>query len=105
VGGRLLRTNNTPIKHITVYAAAIDESTGAKLASVDPAVNPRTETDANGYFSFSGLQPGEYALVVSTPNGLILPETSASQSVVFTGKADQVTDMGLVLIGYEYSDN
>jgi hypothetical protein len=105
VGGRLLRLNNTPIKNKTIYVAAIDEATGTKLASIDPAVAPRTETDANGQFSFGELNPGEYGLVVSTPTGLILPETSENKSVTFTVQADQVTDLGSVLIIYEYSDN
>ncbi|CAG0935642.1 hypothetical protein TFLX_04490 [Thermoflexales bacterium] len=105
VGGRLLRLNNTPLKNITIYVAAIDDVTGTKLASIDPAIAPRSETDSNGYFSFSGLTPGEYALVVTTPKGLILPETSAAKSVVFTAQADEVNDMGTVAIVYEYLDN
>jgi protocatechuate 3,4-dioxygenase beta subunit len=105
VGGRLLRLNNTPIKNSTVYVAAVDEATGTKLASIDPVVAPRAETDADGRFVFNGLTPGEYALVMSTPNGLVLPETAAGKSVVFTAQADQVNDLGSVSIAYEYLDN
>jgi hypothetical protein len=105
VGGRLLRLNNTPIKNTTVYVAAIENTTGAKLASIDPVVAPHVDTDANGYFVFSDLTPGQYALIMSTPRGLILPETGDKKSVTLAAQADQATDIGSVAIGYEYPDN
>jgi hypothetical protein len=105
IGGRLLRINGTPIKSTTIYMTMIDIVNGTKLASIDPAIAPRAETDSNGYFAFNDLPPGEYALVVSTPSGLVMPNTAASKPVTLEVQADAVTDAGNVSIMYEFLDN
>lgn len=67
VSGRILR-NNDPAVDITLYLAEVlkDSQGNELIASFSKADSPRTNTDAEGYFTFVNIAPGKYGLVLDT---------------------------------------
>lgn len=105
VSGELERFDGTPLRGIFVYAALIEERNGMRLASVDPLLDVRSVTDAQGYFSFDNLVPGEYALATQSPVGIIMPHNRDGEIVRFAIDADDETVLGRLAVGYTYPDN
>ena len=105
VVGQLERFDGTPLKGIFVYAALIEERSGVRLAAVDPLLDVHTATDAQGGFRFDNLAPGEYALAMQSPVGIIMPHNTDGEVVKFTIKADDQIALGRLTVGYVYPDN
>lgn len=104
VSGRLDRLDGTPLRKITLYAGAIDTHNAFRLASVDPLVDPRAETDAAGTFVFENLGPGEYALVAQSPFGLVLLRDASGSPITFQLQAGQIISLGSLAVEYQYPD-
>lgn len=105
VSGVLERFDGTPLKGIILYGALIEVRGEMRLASVDPLVDPRSVTDAEGRFSFGNLLPGEYALATQSPVGIIMPHSKGGQIVRFKVEPNGETDLGRLAVGYIYPDN
>lgn len=105
LSGQLERFDGTPMRGILVYAALIEEHNGVKLAAVDPLLDVKSITDAEGRFWFDNLLPGEYALATQSPVGIIMPHTPEGTIVRFKVEADNETALGRVVVGYTYPDN
>ncbi len=105
VSGVLERFDGTPLKGIILYGALIEVRGEMRLASVDPLVDPRSVTDAEGRFSFGNLSPGEYALATQSPVGIIMPHNKSGQIVRFKVEPNGETDLGRLPVGYIYPDN
>lgn len=68
------------------------------VASMDNFTAPRSVTDINGRFAFSGLAPGNYVLILDKFNESYLlkhPETDGD--LIFEVVAGQVTDLGQLI--------
>jgi hypothetical protein len=104
VVGQLERFDRTPLKGIFVYAALIEERSGVRLAAVDPLLDVHFATDAQGGFRFDNLAPGEYALAMQSPVGIIMPHNTDGEVVKFTIKADDQIALGRLTVGYVYPD-
>ncbi len=103
--GELERFDGTPMKGILVYAALIEERNGVKLAAVDPLLDVKSTTDAEGGFWFDNLPPGDYALATQSPVGIIMPHNTEGTIVRFKVEADTETALGRLAVGYTYPDN
>lgn len=103
--GELERFDGTPMKGILVYAALIEERNGVKLAAVDPLLDVRSATDAQGGFWFDNLAPGDYVLATQSPVGIIMPHNTDGTIVRFKVEADHETALGRLAVGYTYPDN
>jgi hypothetical protein len=103
--GVAFRFDGTPMKGITIYAALVEMKNGVKLAAVDPVLDVRATTDAQGRFSLPNLRPGEYAIATQSPVGVILPHNRKNEIVMYQVKADEVIDLGHLDLGYVYPDS
>ncbi|MCS7220908.1 MAG: carboxypeptidase-like regulatory domain-containing protein [Anaerolineae bacterium] len=104
VSGSLDRPDGTPLRKVILYAGAIDMHDALRLASVDPLVDPRAETDATGTFVFENLVPGEYALIAQSPFGLVLLQDANGKPIIFQLQAGQVLSLGSLVVEYRYPD-
>ncbi len=104
VSGRLSRLDGTSLKKVILYVGAIDTHNAFRLASVDPLVDPRAETDATGAFVFENLSPGEYALVAQSPFGLVLLRDASGRPITFQLQAGQSISLGSLVVEYQYPD-
>jgi hypothetical protein len=66
-----------------------------EVASLDPAQDPRTETDASGYFAFLDVQPGRYALGIASPGGPVLFQQDGDE-IIAEVQAGQSIDLGTI---------
>jgi len=105
VSGQLERFDGSPLKGILGYAALIEERNGVKLAAVDPLLDVHFITDAQGRFRLDNLRPGDYALAMQSPVGIIMPHSTDGKIIKFVIEADRETDLGRLAIGYVYPDN
>lgn len=105
VSGVLERFDGTPLKGIILYGALIEVRGEVRLTSVDPLVDPRSVSDAEGRFSFGSLSPGEYALATQSPVGIIMPHNKGGQIVRFKVEPNGEINLGRLPIGYIYPDN
>jgi uncharacterized surface anchored protein len=92
------------MKNIVVYAAPVSSQGAERLASVDPLVDARTTTDAQGKFEIRNLKPGEYALATQSPLGIILPHDQTGKVITFQVAAGRETALGAYRVGYVYPD-
>lgn len=105
VTAELHRLDGTTMKGILIYAAFIENRDGVRLSAVDPLLDPKAETDAEGRFVIRNLKPGEYALATQSPVGIIMPHGPQGKAVLYQVEAGKTTDLGRLDVGYTYPDN
>ncbi len=103
--GELERLDGTPLKGILIYPALIEDHSGVAFAAVDPLNDVHVETDARGHFSVDNLAPGEYALAMQSPVGIIMPHNREGEIVKFKIEADGETALGRLAVGFAFPDN
>ena len=92
--------NGRPATGHTLYLAPIiysDQEAGGEMAALDPVNDPRAESDRSGYFHFTNVQPGRYALGINSPIGAVLIKQGDSEIVIETQEG-KIADLGLVRI-------
>lgn len=99
VGTVIGTTTKTPIKRTPVYLAKIfwdDQHKNAAFA-LDIGNSPAAQTDENGYFVISNVEPAEYALVVGDYFGRndVLRESNGNARL-FQPEAGKVLDIGSI---------
>jgi hypothetical protein len=96
----LLLLNGQPAGGHVLYLATIirPESEGMGIAALDPARDPRAESDASGYFVFLDVAPGRYALGIMSPVGPVLINGIDGKEILAEVQAGQVLDLGDVKI-------
>jgi hypothetical protein len=96
----MLTLNGEPAAGRVMYLAAIirpEGEEGMGVAALDPANDPRVETDATGYFVFLDVEPERYALGILSPGGPVLIQQGGAE-IIAEVRAGQVTDLGTVQI-------
>jgi len=96
----ILLLNGKPAGGHVLYLATIIrlESEGMGIAALDPARDPRAESDASGYFVFLDVAPGRYALGIMSPVGPVLINGTDGKEILAEVQAGQVLDLGDVKI-------
>jgi hypothetical protein len=87
-----------PATENTLYLAPIiyaGEEGG--IAALDAVNDPRTEPDRSGYFHFTNVEPGRYALGISSPSGAVLIKRGDTE-ITLDATEDQIVDLGTVRI-------
>jgi hypothetical protein len=84
--------------HTMYLAAVISSGEGMEMAALDPANDPRAESDGAGYFVFLDVPPGRYGLGISSPVGPLLIRGADGDEIIAEVLAGQVTDLGTVRI-------
>jgi hypothetical protein len=92
--------NGKPATGHTLYLAPIlhtgSEDSG-EIAALDAVNDPRTEPDRSGYFHFTNVKPGRYALGISSPIGAVLIKRGDVE-ITLEATEDQIVDLGVVRI-------
>jgi hypothetical protein len=85
-----------PVVNAILYLAdIINSSDGIKAAaSFDRQSSPNTQTDKNGRFVFTEVEPGEYALVLDRIYNSFLLQDPDGGDFLFTAEAGEVLDLG-----------
>lgn len=69
------------------------------VISMSPTTSPSTLVDVNGYFVFSDIEPGTYALVFWTPlSSWVLSNPETRESVTITFEADKTIEVGEIVV-------
>jgi hypothetical protein len=64
-----------------------------------PTTAPQTGVDTQGYFAFSDVEPGTYALVFWTPmNSWVISDPETEEAILVTVNAGEITDLGEVAV-------
>jgi hypothetical protein len=95
-----LMLNGRPAVGRTLYLAPIIYSEGeggSEVAALDAATDPRAESDGSGYFHFTGVEPGRYALGINSPIGAVLIRRGDIE-ITLEAIEDQIYDLGIVRI-------
>jgi hypothetical protein len=85
-------------ERVLYLAAIIHTGEDIEIAALDPVNDPRVESDQAGQFAFLDLPPGRYALGINSPAGPILIRGGDGDEIVAEVQADQVVDLGTVVI-------
>lgn len=95
----MLTLGGEPAAGQVMYLAAIirPEGEGMGIAALDPANDPRVESDATGYFVFLDVEPQRYALGIMSPGGPVLIQQDGAE-IIAEVEAGQVIDLGTVQI-------
>lgn len=64
-------TNKQPLQDVRVYAADVVtvEPSGGKVYTIQEKSSPQSNTDVNGQFMITGIEPGTYYFMMVTPFG------------------------------------
>jgi len=69
------------------------------VISMSPTNAPMTLMNVDGYFVFSDIEPGTYALVFWTPMSTwVFSNSETQESVVITFEANQITELGEIIV-------
>ena len=86
-----------PVMNAILYLATIVNSTDGRkaLASFDRQSSPATQTDINGKFIFTQVEPNEYALVLDRiSNSFLLQDPKAGGDFLFVAKSGEILSLG-----------
>ncbi len=95
----MLTLDGKPAAGQVMYLAAIIRQEGESMgvAALDPANDPRVESDTTGYFVFLDVEPQRYALGILSPGGPVLIQRDGVE-IIAEVQAGQVTSLGTVQI-------
>jgi hypothetical protein len=105
VSGKLLRLNGAAFISTTVYLARIYKNAANEkgVFALDVVRSPKSLLAKDGAFSFTGVEPGDYVLIIGTPGtqakSIVYSKTPGSQ-VIFTITADKPSDLGTLKADY-----
>jgi hypothetical protein len=97
VGRVMTRGANEPYANVIVrLAPVVDLGTDEDDAfALDDANSPGTVTDAQGYFAFANVEPGDYVLIFGNVSTIyLIPTSTPDHAIVVKLTAGQVTDIG-----------
>lgn len=94
-----------PVVNTKLFLAKMltDENGPVALASLDENAAPLSVTNADGQFTFVGVEPGMYALIIRTPlQAMLAHDVVTDMDVVVTVNAGQATELGDVHVEMPY---
>lgn len=91
-------TAYAPVMMTGVYLASIvrDENGEPVVASLDNANDPSAGTDAEGYFRFLNVPPGQYVFMVFSGFTFYVIRGEDEKQMLITVKEDEMRDLGLI---------
>ncbi|MBC8217942.1 MAG: hypothetical protein H8E73_05700 [Planctomycetes bacterium] len=101
ITGRLVTSDRKPYLGGLYLAEVIraNETDAPPLIAFSQESAPHADQNQDGYFVFSQVIPGEYALTLSNPAGqIILKDTGTNTPLIFTAKAGEKLDFGEIII-------
>jgi len=101
--GRLLdyETGQATTQELPLYLGTLVpmEPGDTFVISMSPTNAPMTLMNVDGYFVFSDIEPGTYALVFWTPMSTwVFSNSETQESVVITFEANQITELGEIIV-------
>ncbi len=104
VEGRFIsKHTNTPLVEQTVYLGEFLplQPGDDYLVTLEVEGSPHVKTDKEGYFSFEGIIPGDYPIIVWTPfRSLVVPDITGEHELTVSVVAGEVTSLGEVLVNW-----
>jgi len=89
-----------PLADVIVRLAEVYREGQGGVFLLDHYSSPGARTDAQGYFVFPDLKPGEYVLVVGEGENIndydIIEDGDTEKAKVWSAPADQITDWGVI---------
>lgn len=87
---------------IQVYIAnmTLVEPDGGYVYTIQQKTSPQTTTHNEGEFAISGINPGEYVLLLVTPIGTALVEDGHGDPIILNVNAGDVIELGEVFVDW-----
>jgi hypothetical protein len=100
VTGKLVNDGEVYLAPILILGGLVYASDPQYPPLVEYSVetSPKAIQDQTGKFVFQDVPPGEYAMVIWTPEAQTLVTDSSGEYVAVTVEADKVTDLGELLV-------
>lgn len=92
--GTIVYADQSPFDDDTIYLAPVYEGTAIVL---DTSSSPGAKTGEDGRFCTADIEPGEYVLVIGSPEmSYEIYSEDGISAVVFTAVAGEILDIGVV---------
>jgi hypothetical protein len=100
IGGVILDrvTRQGPLESLIYLGQVQYTETGFPVVSLNRQEAPVTILSRNGVFIFEDIEPGEYAVILFTPDYSLLVEYEDGISVTFTAADGDVIDLGTIIV-------
>ncbi len=93
--GTIVYEDQSPFDDDTIYLAPVYEGTAIVL---DTSSSPGAKTDENGFFCTSDIEPGDFVLVIGSPEvAYEIYSEDGTGAVVFTALSGKILDFGTVV--------
>lgn len=100
VGQIIEQKTGNPLGNVIVRLADVYREGDGGAFLLNHYSSPGTRTDAQGFFVFPDLKPGEYVLVVGEGENIndydIIEDGDTEKAKVWSAPADQITDWGVI---------
>jgi len=94
VCGTIVYPDSSPFDDDSIYLAPVYEGTAIVL---DTSSSPGAKTDQDGHFCTSDINPGEYVLVIGSPElSYEIYSEDGISAVVYKAQAGETLDIGVV---------
>lgn len=99
VSGQIVdRQTQLPPPETTMFLGSVDSlNTGQPIVSMDPGKSPFAGLTLDGHFVFAEVVPGEYGLVLHTPDlSFLIDNPKDGKSMILKLEAGQSLDLGKI---------
>lgn len=94
VCGMIVYSDKSPFDDDTIYLAPVYEGTAIVL---DTSSSPGAKTDQDGKFCTTDITPGDYVLIIGSPElSYEIYSEDGTSAVVYTAEAGETLDIGVV---------
>jgi hypothetical protein len=95
-------TNNATLSSVLIYAALkIPMSSGNDyVLNIQRDSSPHSETDTEGYFYLTNIEPGEYQLMLYSPFGAMILLSEDGKEIHLEISANQQLDLGNLYVNW-----
>lgn len=90
-------TQRAPLESVVYLGEVVRLDNGTPVVRLERKSAPFATPSAEGWFIFGDVQPGEYGLVVYTPDfSFLVDNPRDAESLIFTVHSEEVLDLGTI---------
>jgi hypothetical protein len=90
------RTQQAPLEGVVYLGQVLSLDNGKPVVRLDREVDPFAVPDSSGRFVFPEVEPGEYGLILYTPEATFLVDREDGSSMLFVVEPGKVLDIGII---------
>jgi len=101
ITGRLINAaTGQDVVGLSVYLGEVADmgSEGDRVVTMREKASPHMLSSIGGYFGFTDIEPGTYALILWTPlNSVVVPDPATGKEFLVTVEAGVITELGDII--------